>query len=99
MKKFAAAFYGSNAWKECRAAYAKSKGGLCERCLDRGYFSPGEEVHHVIRLTPQNISDPKISLDWSNLRLLCKTCHEEVHRTRKPRRYKIGPDGKVIAID
>lgn len=104
MKEWAESFYNSMAWKECRTAYRKKRGGLCERCLKKGVFSAGEIVHHKIKLTPQNVTDPTVTLNTDNLELLCRECHAEVHeqkRTgwrknwRKPRRYSIGEDGRV----
>ena len=44
-------FYKTAAWVSCRDAYAKSKGGLCERCLSRGIYRAGVIVHHKIHLT------------------------------------------------
>ena len=77
--RFARSFYISNEWILCRRAYAQSKGGLCDRCAKAGLIVPGQEVHHKIRLTPDNISDPNISLNWDNLELLCKDCHLKEH--------------------
>ena len=56
---------------------------LCERCLARGLIRQGDEVHHKIRLTPENINDPNISLNWENLEMLCKECHEKEHDRRR----------------
>lgn len=85
-QQFANVFYGSREWKACRSAYRQAKGGLCERCLARGLIVPGVEVHHRIRLTPENISDPAVALNWGNLELLCETCHEQEHaRNAAPR--------------
>jgi len=94
------AFYVSGTWRRCRKAFADSKGNLCERCLKRGKVNAGEkdrplEVHHKIPLTVENIHDPKVTLNWNNLELLCKDCHDE-ERERKQKRWKVGPDGKVI---
>ena len=94
------AFYVSWIWRKCRKAFAESKGNLCERCLKRGKINAGEkkqplEVHHKIPLTADNVKDPKVSLNWANLELLCHDCHEE-ERGKKEKRWKIGPDGKVI---
>ena len=94
------AFYVSTKWRRCRRAFAKSKGNLCERCLARGIIQPGSkeqplEVHHKIPLTGENVHDPKVALDWGNLELLCKPCHDSV-RERKSKRWRVGPDGKVI---
>lgn len=95
MKDWAKGFYKSAAWKSCRAAYAASVGGLCERCLQRGVYKPGEIVHHKVWLTPENINDPAVTLNWKNLELVCRDCHAELHDARK-RRYKIDPNGSVI---
>ena len=96
MKDFAAAFYKSQAWKRTRAAYTKAQGGLCERCLAKGKIVPGEIVHHKIPLTPQNIHDAIVALDWSNLELLCREHHAEAHGARK-KRYTVDEWGRVTA--
>lgn len=82
MARFARDFYISPEWIRCRKAYAQSKGWLCERCAARGDIVPGDEVHHKIRLSRQNLSDPSITLNWDNLELLCKDCHLHVHDKR-----------------
>lgn len=88
MKDYAKAFYKSPAWKKCRAAYAKSRGGLCERCLSKGIYKPGVIVHHKVYLTPENIGDPTVTLDWSNLELVCRSCHDAEHELGKQRRLR-----------
>ena len=101
MKEWAKAFYSSQAWKDCRKAYAKSKGNLCERCLTKGLITAGEIVHHKNYLTPDNIDDPNITLNWDNLELVCKNCHEEEHNNsvshpeRKGKRYRVDEQGRV----
>lgn len=92
---FAHQFYTSKAWRKCARGYRAHCAHLCERCLAKGLIVPGVEVHHKIRLTPQNISDPAIALNWENLELLCKSCHDE-ERERRAKRWKIGPDGRVL---
>ena len=72
-------FYNSKKWIKCRELYKQEKNGLCERCLKRGIYNPGEEVHHKIWLTPQNINDPEITLSFNNLELLCASCHTYEH--------------------
>ena len=86
-------FYTSDVWIKCREGYARSVGGLCERCRDRGIIRAGEIVHHKKHITPDNINDPRITLSWDNLMLLCRECHGEIHK--KAKRYKILPDGTV----
>lgn len=78
-EQFANQFYSSIAWRRCRTAYKRSKGGLCERCLARGLIRPGTEVHHKHRLSPENINDPSVTLSWDNLELLCGECHDREH--------------------
>jgi 5-methylcytosine-specific restriction endonuclease McrA len=51
---------------------------------------PGDEVHHKIRLTPENLADPQISLNWDNLELLCKQCHMEEHTDTRWRADEAG---------
>lgn len=74
MKPFAAKFYRSKAWQKCRSAYIISRYGLCERCGNAGLI-----VHHKIELTPENINDPNITLNWDNLELVCLACHNAEH--------------------
>ena len=95
MKPYAEKFYKSTAWQECRTAYAKSVGGLCERCMKKGIFSAGEIVHHMKEINPQNINDPMITLDWNNLELVCRDCHADIH-LRRERRFKVDSTGRVI---
>ena len=95
LQDWAESFYKSVAWNKCRAAYKKSVGGLCERCLSKGLYVPGEIVHHKIHLTPDNISDPSISCNKNNLELLCRDCHAQEH-SRIKKRYRIDEYGRVI---
>lgn len=78
MKAWAVKFYNSKEWKQLRNAYFKSQHGICERCGKAGL-----EVHHKEWLTPKNISNPDVSLNWDKLELLCFDCHKEEHRTTK----------------
>lgn len=79
-ERFARDFYASYAWIKCRRGYAAMRGGLCERCIRQGLIVPGTEVHHKTRLTPDNIADPSVALNWDNLELLCKECHMKEHK-------------------
>ena len=78
--KFARDFYRSWAWIKCARTYKASKGGLCERCWSKGLLTPGAEVHHKIKLTPENINNPAVALNWDNLECLCKQCHIDEHK-------------------
>ena len=93
------AFYVSWKWRKRRKQFAESRHHLCERCLKRGIIEPGSkeqplEVHHKIPLTEENINDPYITMGEDNLELLCKKCHDE-EKTKREKRWRIGPDGKV----
>ena len=89
-------FYYSPQWKRCREAYKKSKGGLCEECLKQGIISPAEEVHHIKKLTVENVNDARVSLGWDNLMALCKACHDKKHAREK--RYKVDQYGRVVPL-
>jgi 5-methylcytosine-specific restriction enzyme A len=101
---FAKSFYNSKAWRECRASFIAKRvaidGGLCQTCGsvtgNLGYI-----VHHdKMWLTPENISDPMVALNHSNLKYDCLTCHnqeKEGKEAEKPR-YFFGEHGEIILI-
>lgn len=93
---YARAFYSSIQWQECREAYARSKKYLCEDCLAKGLYTPGEIVHHITHITPENIDDPMVTLNFDNLRLVCRKCHAEEHKQRD-RRYVVDEYGRVYS--
>ena len=72
-------FYGTRAWRDCRAAYMTSVSGLCEVCLNAGIITPAEIVHHKIHLTDAELQDPNIALNYDNLQALCRRHHAEAH--------------------
>ncbi len=97
-------FYKSNEWRRCRQSYFKLRKGLCERCLAQGIVQVGDEVHHKKRLTLSNINNPKVTLNYDNLELLCAKCHQDEHKDDRTqmfskRRYTVNADGSVIPKD
>ena len=92
------AFYKSRAWLRCRSAYISKVGGLCERCLARGYFVPGYIVHHKEYIDLDNIKDPSILLSFDNLEYLCEKCHNQEHFGDR-KRYRVNADGSVVTSD
>lgn len=74
---FAKAFYASAAWIKCRSGFMASKHYICERCE-----GIAEICHHKIYLTPANIHDPDITLNWERLEALCQTCHNIEHMSK-----------------
>ena len=99
MKEFAKQFYKSKQWQHCRDNYLKSVGGLCENCLQNGKYVPAVIVHHVINITQQNITNPEITLNWDNLRCVCRECHAQEHSHKPRRRYEVDEYGRVIGSD
>lgn len=102
-KDWAKSFLHSTPWLTCRDGYIQERiridGGLCEVCrTNLGYI-----VHHKIHLTPVNIQDPEVALNWENLSYECKHCHDQHeghgvgHRTSLVCIFD--DDGNPIAID
>ena len=94
MKEWARGFYKSQAWKAIRQTAISRDHYLCRDCLAKGRYTPAEEVHHIIELTPENISDPKVSLNLDNLVSLCRVCHQARH-SGKELRYIVDEMGRV----
>lgn len=69
-KEWAKKFYNSKAWQDCRASYIATVYGLCEHCGKPGYI-----VDHIEELTPTNINNPELTLNFNNLQYLCQECH------------------------
>lgn len=87
-------FYRCNEWKLARAIKIASAGGVCEKC-----GRVGEEVHHKIHLTPNNVTDPNISINQDNLILLCKDCHNKEHgRFTSGNEFGFDIEGNFIKI-
>lgn len=85
-------FYTSRIWRSCRQSFLVSRDGLCELCMKKGLIRPAVHVHHKQPITPENLSDPAITLNHANLMALCEECHQEQHRTK---RWRCDPDGHV----
>lgn len=81
-------FYKSKAWFVARNIKTNATQGKCERC-----GAVGEEVHHKIRLTVENVSDTSISSNQDNLELLCRNCHNAEHGRFKKKEVLFDKDG------
>jgi 5-methylcytosine-specific restriction endonuclease McrA len=88
-KEFAKQFYNSKAWREVRELRIGMDRGICQIC-----GKPGNEVDHIIELTPDNIYDEMIALNLDNLRTLCHRCH-----TRKTMQGQRSKEDESIALD
>lgn len=76
-KEYAKDFYSSAAWVKTRVAFLNSKMHICERCENENGL--GNIVHHKTYITPDNIDDVNITLNWDNLECLCQVCHNREH--------------------
>lgn len=98
-KEFSKTFYKSRTWQRVRKYVWQRDNGLCQDCLKKGLITLGKEVHHIVELTEDNISDASISLGVDNLITLCKSCHESRHNaSNKCRRYSVNADGSVETL-
>ena len=55
----------------------------------------GDIVHHKIRITAENVHDPEITLNFENLELLCRRCHNDEHFANEDI-YFFDEDGNLI---
>ena len=103
MQGFAAKFYASRAWHQCRASFIAQRiaidGGVCQRCGER----MGVIVHHTVQLTPENIEDPSIALNHERLEYLCLDCHNmepghflDQQGKGATARYRFDADGEIV---
>ena len=77
-RPFARAFYDSALWARTRAYILRRDRYMCTRC-----HNPAQEVHHIIRLSVDNINDPNITINPDNLISLCRDCHFKEHEQEK----------------
>lgn len=98
MKDWAKSFYNSRAWQECRRNFLQQN-PFCERCMSEGRWTPAVHVHHKTYLTPQNIGDASVSLNFANLEALCQACHNMEHHRTSRRRYFMDEAGNIIGRD
>lgn len=92
-------FYKTKAWQQCRAAYIRSVGGLCEDCLRKGLYTPAVIVHHRKHLDDSNVNDPAVAMGFDNLKAVCRECHGVEHRVEMfGGRYSIDAAGNVVTI-
>lgn len=95
MQEWAREFYSSGAWKKVREIAKQRDHYLCVDCLRAGRLTAAEEVHHIIPLTPENVTDPLIALRLENLKSLCRECHKKYDPKRIPKRYSVDEYGRV----
>jgi len=94
-QEFSKKFYSSIQWQDVRNAYAKRVNHLCENCLKSGTVAAGEIVHHKIEITPENIDNPEVTLNYDNLEMLCRKCHGAMHGSK---RFSVNEWGEVTPL-
>ena len=90
-KEWAKQFYNSKAWRDVRELRIGMDRGICQMC-----GRPGNEVDHIIELTPDNVYDEKIALNLDNLQTLCHQCH--TRKTMDGHRGKASDDDALDKI-
>ena len=78
-KGFSYRFYHSTEWETARTLALQRDHFLCQHCLAKGDTTPAVMVHHIVELTPTNVSDPDVATNLGNLVSLCDRCHKKVH--------------------
>ena len=81
---YAKSFYNSKKWRETQRLYMQSQNYICERCGNLAGI-----VHHKIYITPKNINNPSVTLDFNNLEALCIACHNLEHKSGEVCSYEI----------
>ena len=77
MKEYAKGFYKGKQWRKISSLYMSSRSYICERC-----GGVGSICHHKIYITPANINNPEIALNFDNLECLCQDCHNREHMAK-----------------
>ncbi len=72
------AFYCRKEWLDLAQATKIKSGGVCARC--GGVFDLSElRPHHITELTVDNVDNPAIALNPSNIEVVCQACHDQIH--------------------
>jgi 5-methylcytosine-specific restriction protein A len=80
-------FYAGTRWRRFRRLYLFDN-PACEECLERGVVVPAVIVHHV----QERRDRPDLAYEESNMRALCKPCHDRHHKGHAARHA--GPTGE-----
>jgi hypothetical protein len=79
-EEWARTLYLSRAWVELRQRLILQRGPVCEQCGAVVADTSGLVGHHKVALTPQNVTDPTITLNPDNVELICLKCHNAKHK-------------------
>ena len=89
-------FYHSPQWKKVSRAYMQTHNYVCERC-----GGVGTVCHHRRYLTPLNVKDYSVSLNFENLECLCMDCHNKehfAHNSDCTRKVVFDTEGNVVCV-
>lgn len=78
-EEYARRFYASSSWIKLRAALIQERGPICARCGRIVADSSQLIGHHKTPITPENINEPRITLNPENIELICSVCHNAEH--------------------
>ena len=72
-------------WAKVKAIVKARAGGLCERCKEEGFITPGIDCHHVIPVeSGKTLAEmERLCYDIHNIRLLCVPCHIKTHAEQR----------------
>ena len=95
-KDYSKSFYQSKEWKKLRRYVCESRNWTCEECGEYG-----DQVHHIIEITPENINDTSITLNEENLELVCETCHNKKRNKESEvnNGLRFDANGDLVPID
>lgn len=74
---FAKTLYASREWIELRRNLIIERGPVCQECGTVMVDTSKLIGHHTVTLTPQNVTDPKVTLNPALIRLVCHDCHNK----------------------
>lgn len=88
-------FYNSAAWIKLSNVVRTQSYHLCQLCQQ-----PGDEIHHIIPITLDNLDNPRITLNPDNLICLCHDCHNAIHDRYRTATRKItfDSDGRPTSV-
>ena len=72
-------------WAEVKRIVWQRTNGLCERCREEGFITPGVDCHHIVPVeSAKTVQEMEhLAYNPANCRLLCVACHIKTHAEAK----------------